>query len=336
ADAQCTLRDLVSHRTGLSRHDMLWFGSPWSREEVIRKIGLVKLNRPFRSSFQYQNIAFATAGYAVGTASKSSWEAFVQKRLLDPLGMTATDLSIEAAQKSPDHATPHVKEEDGALKAVPWRGLENCAPAGAINSTARDLTRWVRFQLGDGTWEGKRLVSAAALEETKTPQMVVRIEGSAKQTAVETETTQRSYGMGWFIEDYRGQLLVSHGGNIDGFTTRIALLPRAKLGIVVLANLNGTLFNTAVSHGITDLALGLPRKDWNGYYAGVMKRGEGAATAARKEMEEKRHRDTKPSRDLSAYAGTYEEPAYGTATVTLEEGSLVLQWSRFRNRLEHW
>jgi len=220
------------------------------------------------------------------------------------------------------------------VEVIPWRNIDNIGPAGSINAGVRDLSRWVRFQLGDGTFEGKRLLSAANLAEMHTPQTVVRMEGPTK--AFSPETTMMAYGLGWVVQDYRGNLQVSHGGNIDGFTARIALLPKARLGLVILANLNGTQMTTAASNSIVDLALGLPKKDWNVYFAGQVQKQEAEQKAREKEREEKRHKGTKPSRDLSAYTGTYEEPAYGQASVYLEGGSLVLQWSNFRSNLEHY
>lgn len=336
AEQEVTLRDAVTHRTGLSRHDGLWYASPYTRDEILRRIGQVKLARSFRSTFQYHNIMYLAAGMAAASASGTTWEELVRRRIFEPLGMTGACFSTTVAEKAPDRATPHLREKDGTPKPIAWQNIDNIGPAGSINAGARDLAQWVRFHLGNGTFEGKKLVSAGSLEETRTPQVVVRIEGPAKAIAAEAGTTQRSYGMGWFIEDYRGQLLVSHGGNIDGFTARVALLPRAKLGIVVLANLNNTSLPTAVSHAVTDLALGLPKKDWNGYFAGRMKQAEEAQASARKTREAKRHKDTKPSRELTAYAGTYAEPAYGTVTASVEDGALVLRWSRFKAKLGHW
>ncbi len=336
ADQDVTLRDLVCHRTGLSRHDELWYGSPWGRQEIIRKIGLAKLTKPFRSTWQYQNIMFLTAGYAVGAAAKTSWEDFVQKRIFDPLGMTGADCSVTVAEKAPDHATPHRKKEDGKIEAIPWRNIDNIAPAGSINAGVSDLSKWVRFQLGDGAFQGKRLVSAANLEETHTPQMVERIEGPAKAVAQETETTQMSYGLAWQIHDYRGHLLVEHGGGIDGFLTSLTLVPKSKWGVAILSNLSPASLQVSARNSVLDLLLGLPRKDWNTIYAGQTKKAEEERKAREKEREAKRVKGTKPSRELPAYAGAYEDPAYGSAHVSLESGSLVLEWSNFKSRLEHF
>jgi hypothetical protein len=145
-----------------------------------------------------------------------------------------------------------------------------------------------------------------------------------------------SYGMGWVVQDYRGQLLVSHAGVIDGFRAHITLVPRAKLGIVLLNNLDQTHMNLALSNGLLDLLLGLPRKDWNRIIGDVVRQEEEKAAAQAREREAKRHHGTKPSRELAAYAGSYEEPAYGTARVKVERGGLVLEWSSFTCPLVHF
>jgi CubicO group peptidase (beta-lactamase class C family) len=334
ADANVTLRDLVTHRTGVRGHELLWYRSPWTPEEVVRKMALVKPDRPFRSSFQYQSTMFTAAGLAVGTAAKTSWTDFVQRRLLDPLDMKATTLTTTAAEKAPDHASPHRPNGHGELEVIPWYKIDIRDPAGSICSNARDLSNWVHFQLGAGTIDGKRLVSAASLEETHTPQNIIRLEGQAK--AMNPDTLQMSYGMAWVVQDYRGRLVVSHAGAIDGFRAHLTLLPRDGIGIVLLNNRHQTWMNLALSNTLVDLLLGLPKKDWNRYLLDQVHYQEAEAQERLREREAKRQHGTRPSRELGAYAGSYEEPAYGSAAVTLENGGLVLRWSTFTCPLSHY
>jgi CubicO group peptidase (beta-lactamase class C family) len=334
ADANVTLRDLVTHRAGLSGHDFLWYRSPWSEEEILHRIAFVKPSRSFRAAFQYQSIMFMAAGRAVGTAAHSSWEQFVQTRLLEPLGMTGASLTTTAAEKTADHASAHRRNGQGAVEVIPWYVMEHPNPAGSLNASARDLTRWLQLQLSGGLVRGKRLVSAANLAQTHAPQTIIPLEGLVK--ADHPETNQISYAMGWIIQDYRGQLLISHGGAIDGFRAHITLVPHAKLGIVVLSNLDSTRMNLAASNSLVDLLLGLPYKDWNAYYAEVVSRKEAAEKAHLKDLAARRHPGTKPSHALDAYVGSYEHPAYGPARVVLQDGALVWCWSTFRCPLEHY
>lgn len=333
ADANVTLRDLVTHRTGLSGHDLLWYCSPWSRDEIIRRIGHAPLKHSFRSTFQYQSIMFTVAGAAVESASGSKWEDFIQKRIFDPLGMKGANCTTTAVEMAPDRASPHRKNSRGKVEVIPWYPLPHPDPAGSINASARDLSRWVQFQLGDGTFHGKRLVSAKNLAETHSPQMIIRLEGAAR--AMNPDTHLMNYGMGWVLQDYRGQFLVSHAGKIDGFRAHLTLVPDAKLGIVLLNNLDNSQMNLAVSNQLVDLLLGLPPKDWNQFYLEQVRQGELAAQAKLRAREAKRRPGAKPSHELAAYTGTYEDPTYGTATVTLEDGNLVWKWSTFTSRLEH-
>ena len=335
ASEQVTLRDIITHRTGLARHDLLWYRSPWGREEIIRRIGSVQLTRPFRSTWQYQNIMFVTAGYAVGAASKSSWEEFVQKRIFDPLGMAGANFSATVAEKSPDHASPHVKGSDGKVTLIPWFNLDNAGPAGSINAGARDMSKWVRFQLGNGTFEGKRLVSASNMAEMHKPQMIVPVDDAAYPY-----TNMMSYGMAWFIHDYHGQLMIAHTGGIDGFRARVVLLPKQKIGIVILTNssvgTSSASMHVAASNSIVDLLLGLPKTDWNSRYGAQVTAMEAQATSFEQRREARRQKDTHPSHELASYAGTYEDAAYGQVNVAVEGGSLVLRWSNFKAKLEHF
>lgn len=335
ASDNVALRDIVTHRTGLIRHDLLWYGSPWSREEIVRRIGFVPLSYGFRTTFQYQNIMFLTAGLAVGNASGSSWEEFTQRRIFDPLGMKSASLSTAIAEKSADHATPHLKK-GSAVEPMPWRNIDNIGPAGAINASVRDLSNWIRLHLNEGELDGKRLISAENVREMHTPQMVIRNEGRWQLFFPPTETSQLSYGLGWFINDYRGRKLVMHGGTIDGFRASIVLVPSSKLGVAVLTNLNGTQMPEAACYIIVDLLEALPKKDWNGSIAESAKQLEAETNKALLTRLGARKKDTKPSRELAAYVGTYEDAAYGKAEISLVDGGLVISWSNFKSKLEHF
>jgi CubicO group peptidase (beta-lactamase class C family) len=334
ADGDVRLRDLVTHRTGLRGHDLLWYRSPWKPEEVVRRAGRLPLDRPFRTSFQYQSTMFTAAGLAVGTAARTTWADFVQQRLLDPLVMSATTLTTTAAEKAADRAAAHRRGRDGKVEVIPWYPIETPDPAGSVNSTARDLAKWLRFHLAEGTFAGKRLVSAESLRETHTPQIALRVEGIAR--AMNPETHLMSYGLGWLIQDYRGRLLVSHAGLIDGFRAHLAFLPQEKVGVVLLCNLHETRMNLALANSLVDLLLGLPKKDWNALLLDVVKKEEAEARARLRERLGMRKPGTRPSHDLTAYTGTYEHPAYGTARIAREADGLVLLWSTFRCPLEHF
>lgn len=333
ANEEVTLRDLVCHRTGLGGNDFLWYRSPWSREEVIRRIGLVKPKHSFRTTFEYQSTMFTTAGAAVESASGMKWEEFVQQRILEPLGMKNVAFTTTAARQA-EYASPHRRDHDGKVQVIPWYVIDRPEPAGSIHASARDLSRWVRFHLADGAFEGNQLVSAENLGETHQPQMIVPLVGSAR--AMNPDTTQMSYGMAWVIQDHREQLLVSHAGAIDGFRAHLTLLPRARIGIVLLNNLERTQMNLALSNALIDELLDLPRRDWNAFVRAQVQKSEAAAREKHLAWQSRRQLGTRPSRELAAYAGSYEHPAYGTAKISVDDGRLMWRWNSFASPLEHY
>jgi CubicO group peptidase (beta-lactamase class C family) len=333
ADSLVTLRDIVSHRTGLSRHDELWDNSPWSRDEILHRISSVKLAKPIRTAYQYNNIMFMAAGDVVASASKMSWDDFVRTRIFQPLGMTHTRTAFVDWAPS-DHATGHRYAHE-TITVQPMVDYTNLAPAGTIKSSARDMAQWLRFQLANGTIDGKRLVSEEALEETKTPQMALRIEKQSRETNPFIHV--QSYAMGWVVQDYRGELMISHGGALNGFRTQVALLPDRHTGVVVMTNMGRGFGIIALRNAIFDTILqATPSRDWNAVYLAAEKRAEDADEKAKKDREAKRVANTRPSRDLASYTGTYHDDAYGDATVALENGVPVLRWSRLTVPLAHY
>jgi CubicO group peptidase (beta-lactamase class C family) len=340
ADRLVTLRDLVCHRTGLGTYDLLWYRAAWTPRDAVRRIARVPLERQFRSSFQYQSTMVAAAGYALEAAlgKGATWEGYVRKNILDPLGMTRTYCTTAEALKQEDRATPHRRDRQGTIQAIDWYENKEPDPAGSIVSCARDLCQWALFHLRQGkvVRDGTEvaLVKPEALAETHTAQNIIPLQGIDKK--MQPETDHMTYCMGWVRQDYRGKLLLSHGGTIDGFRTHITLVPKEKLGIVLLNNLHGTDMNLALSNALIDHLLDLPRRDWNADLGKVAKERDDDENQDFANREKKRHRGTKPSRDLPDYTGKYFEPAFGVAEVKLEDGKLLWRWSTFQCPLEHF
>ncbi|MHB1426887.1 MAG: serine hydrolase [Gemmataceae bacterium] len=352
-DDQVTLRDLVTHRTGLRDHFLLWKYASGTQEDRIRRFGRLPLDEPFRTTFQYQSTMFTVAGLAVARASGLSWADFVQKRLLDPLDMKATYFTTTAIAKIANKASPHRLSSPalpqnegggGGPRLIEPYPIEVPEPAGSIQSTAHDLAKWLRFHLHGRSHaargnevERKPLVSARNLETTHTPQIVIPMD--AVDRIQFPETNQMSYGMGWVIRDHFGHRLLQHAGAIDGFRCHFTLVPKARLGIVLLCNLHQTRMNIALSNSLLDMLLELPhrkQRDWNLIVAKAEREDEMGATRKEREKQARRHLGTRPSRELAGYAGVYEHPAYGTVRVRLENGRLVWLWERFSKPLEHY
>jgi CubicO group peptidase (beta-lactamase class C family) len=330
ADQNITIRDLLCHRSGLSRHDILRYRSPLSHEEIIRRMADLKPTTSFRSTWEYSNLCFMSAGFAATTVDKTPYADLLKKRIFGPLGMKTASGSAREVDKSSDRATPHLKEASNAVIVIP-RYMQEVDGAGGINASARDLGNWIRFQLGDGTWEGKRLVSVKNLREMHTPQMVVR-----SATLPSDVTTQRSYGLGWAVQDYRGKQMVEHGGAIDGFRSRVVLLPKEKIGVAVLCNLGGTSCPDALTNPLVDLLIGAPARDWIGPGIKTDRKNQQTRTDALVKLERERKKGTKPTHALDSYAASYTAPAYGEAKVTFENGSLVLKYGSYTLKLEHY
>ncbi|BDU75565.1 serine hydrolase [Mesoterricola sediminis] len=330
ATDRMTPLDLVTHRSGMPRHDMLWYNASASREDMVRRLRHLEPNKDFRTDFQYNNAMFLTAGYLTEVVSGAAWEENVRARVFRPLGMDRANFSVADSRKDADFSEPYEEEKDGSIRLVPMRNITNVGPAGAINASAREMAAWLKLHLGDGRVGGRQVLSPASLTFLHTPRMLT----GAPQT--QPEVVPGGYAPGWFTDVYRGHLRVYHGGNIDGFSAMAMLLPSDGLGIVVLANLGGTAARDLLPRVIIDRLLGLEARDWSG--EGLAQKREALAKAregeARKRMARKP--GTAPSHPLADYAGTYEHPGYGTATVTLEGGRLVLACNGIRTPFEHW
>lgn len=331
---EITIRDLLSHRTGFDRGELLWYGSTLDRDEILRRIRYQKPTYSFRSTFTYNNIMLLAAGQIIPAVTGKSWDDFVKERIFTPLGMTASNTSITAFKGLDNVAAPHARLGD-TVQAIPWRNVDNIAPAGSINSTALDLAQWLRMQLGEGAFEGKKLISAGVVKEMHKPQMIIPYNPQSPGTTLDAHFT--SYGFGWFLHDYHGYKVVQHGGAIDGMSALVAMLPEKKLGVAVLSNLQGNQLPWALMYRVFDAYLGLPPQDHNAKLLAALKSAQERARAAAKKAEDGRVKDTKPSLPLSLYAGTYKDEMYGEATVAEVEGKLVFRYSPgFTGELEHW
>ncbi|MFN2512234.1 MAG: serine hydrolase [Pyrinomonadaceae bacterium] len=335
---ELTIRDLLSHRSGLATFggDLLWYESEYSRDEILRRVRLLKPTSSFRSRFGYQNILFLAAGEVVAKVSGKSWDEFVKERFFGPLAMKRTVTSHADLLNSSNVAIPH-NEVDGKTRAIRYGKVDNIGPAGAIKSSVVDMAQWLRLQLGRGTYDGRKLFSATASREMWTPHTV--FSGISEQAEKFNPTRHFNlYGLGWILSDYHGRLLVSHGGGLDGMTSQVALMPEEKFGVVVLTNNESPLSNILVNK-VFDLFLGVTARDWNSEFLARVKDGEAATKEANRKRELSRVPQTKLSLPLSAYAGTYSGEMFGDAKVTEEQGKLVLRFlpsPYFVGDLDHW
>lgn len=329
ATEQMTVRDLLCHRSGLPRHDLMWYASPLTRKELFDRLQYLEPSASFRAIWQYQNLMFMTAGYLVGERAGTTWENFIAERIFGPLGMKESNFSVADSPKSGDFALPY-GEKDDKVEAIPFRNIDQIGPAGSINSNVLDMAQWVLLNLNKGKTGEKALISEGAMSEIHIPQMVV------KQPLKYDEVLYPSYAMGWMVVPYRGHLLLNHGGGIDGFIADVAFLPRDGLGIVVLSNKNGTPAPGIVLNNIMDRMLGLDEVPWNKRLLDDRAKARADAEKAKKEAKDDRVSGTKPSHPLEDYAGSYEHPGYGTIQIVKDGETLKILYHGFNLPLSHY
>lgn len=335
ATREMTVRDLMSHRSGLERGDLIWYASPYDRNEVLRRVRFLKPSWSLRSRFGYQNIMFLAAGQISPAVTGKQWDDVVRERIFVPLGMTSSSTSIKSLASSDNVASPHSKIDDKVQK-VAWRNIDNIGPAGSINSNVLDMAQWLRMNLGGGMYENKRVLSAAAVKEMQTPQTVIRIEGNNERLYPDAHFL--NYGLGWFLSDFRGRKLVEHGGAIDGMRAEVGMLPEEKLGVVILTNRHGSVLPHVLMYRVLDAFLGVtPKRDWSAEILKKFTALEEQAKAAEKKTEAERVKNTSPSLALEKYAGVYKNEMYGEAKFAVKDGKLTSDFGpNFAGDLEHW
>lgn len=322
--AEMRIRDLLSHRSGLGTFsgDLLWYGTGYTAEEVVRRARYVPQAFPFRGGYGYSNLMFIAAGEVVEAVTGEPWEVFVRRRILDPLGMVRTVMTTDSLPARTNVATPHGLWE-GELTTFPWYNWDAMAAAGGIISSVAEMSDWLELQLHRGVLEeGDTIFRPRESWEMWSVQNPLSVTPSYRELYPSTHF--RGYGLGWALNDYKGRKVVSHGGGYDGMFSRVVLVPEEDLGVVVLTN-SMTGVTSAITNRVLDLYLGGDARDWNEV---LRTRAEEAATreaARRAEVVQQTVPGTQPSLPLAAYAGTYGGAMYGDAEVAVEDGGLVLR-----------
>jgi CubicO group peptidase (beta-lactamase class C family) len=322
-------RDLVCHRSGLPRHDWMWYNSSASRRELFDRLQYLEPSKDFRDVFQYQNLMFMTAGYLVGQIAGTTWEEFAQKRLLDPLGMKDSNFSVEDSKKAEDFALPYMEKDDKVIE-IPFRNIDTVGPAGSINSNVTDMAQWILLNLNKGKQGEEQIISENALKEIHSPQMI------ASKSFKYDESFYSTYGMGWSITAYRGHLMLNHGGGIDGFTALVSMMPRDNTGMVILTNMSGTPLPSIIRYDVYDRLLGLDLIDWNKRIREQVDKAKKEAEKAKKEKDKDRKPNTKTSHPLEDYVGDYEHPGYGVLSVREEGDQLKGEYNSISYEMVHY
>jgi CubicO group peptidase (beta-lactamase class C family) len=348
AAREMTPRDLVTHRSGLPRHDLLWYGRAYTREELYRRLKYLEPSASFRSRWQYQNLMYLTAGYLVEQRTGRSWDELIRERVFTPLGMTRSNTSVRNLATADDAALAYVwrpcpaertagngsapSPSDCGLVKVPYRNIDAVAPAGSINSSVEEMLHYIQLHIDSGRYSGRAVLSKENTVAMQTPQMLV-----GSDEIWPDELGMAAYGLGLSVTSYRGRKLVQHGGGIDGFISQMSWMPKERIGVVVLTNMSGN--NPApniVTRNVLDRLLGLEPIDWVARTRKQQQEAEARRTKQREERAKERKPNTTPTHDLTAYAGAYEHAAYGRLTVRVDGDALELSCDAFTVRLKHF
>jgi CubicO group peptidase (beta-lactamase class C family) len=332
---EITVRDLITHRSGLSRGDRLWMGSRYSRPEVIRRVRYHSPTWSLRTTFGYQNIMYLAGGEIIPAVTGVSWDDFLRDRIFQPLGMTSTSTTVRGLDRQPDVAQPHDRR-DGKVVPVPYRNIDNIGPAGSINSNVLDMAQWIRLHLNGGKAGGRQLISPAIMRELHSPQMWLS-PAAGELAMLYPGVNFLGYGLGWFLFDHAGRKVVEHSGGIDGMITELMMVPSEQLGVVVLSNNGASILAFPVARAVVNRYLGVaadPLPPSLAMAATLEEQGKKLEDS----LERARARGRGPSLPLEAYAGVYDDPMYGAARVAVESGKLVLQGDGLAAELplEHW
>ncbi|MHB8813611.1 MAG: serine hydrolase [Steroidobacteraceae bacterium] len=336
---EATIRDLLTHQTGDCGADFLWYGSTNTRAEIIHKLRLLKPRYGFRQRYCYSNDMVMAAGQIIPAITGVHWGAFVEQNIFKPLDMTESNTSITAFKPDGDIAAPHANI-DGEITPIRWANVDNIGPAASINSNARDMAHWLEMLLNDGTYDGRRVVSAAVIHEMESPQVV--IPSSVKNGVDEIidsfpPALSPAYGLTLRTEDFRGVRIDWHAGSIDGMGSVVGLIPSRHLGVVILANEDDTNLPIALMDVVFNDYIGPPYVDWGARLLALMAKVRAQENESQAEHEISRQPHPEPSLPLEDYAGAYSDPLYGQATVSLSSGHLMLtRGSEFVGDLEPW
>ncbi len=340
---EMTIRDLITHRSGmgLGEGDLLfWPHTTFTREEIIYRLRFMKPASSFRSKFAYDNLLYMTAGQIIPAVTGTTWDNYVRERILVPLGMKTSNVSTTAFRPGDDYAFPHSKV-DGKLQSIPFQELDNAGPAGSINSSVAEMSKWVEVQLNRGKFPDRdgRLFSEAASREMWASQTILPVSEGVTGPLAALQGHFRSYGLGWFLTDYKGRKLVGHSGGVSGFVTRVQLVPEEHLGVIVLTNAEeGSAMDSVLFH-VLDSYLGGSTTDWTAAFKAKDDEDRKQAAEIMKKASAGRAADSKPSLPLEKYAGVYEDAWYGPVTIKLDKGQAVFTLDHTPAAvadLEHW
>jgi len=332
-----TIRDMLSHRSGITRHDLIWYKSDFTQKELFERLRYLEPSENARSVFLYNNMMYSGSGYAIELLSGKPWEQFVRDRILSPLGMSNTTFTIEDMVKGPEPGVPYTERRDNTeLYAIPYYSdAIGVAPAGAINSSIVDMSKWLIALLNDGKLEGKQIIPRNVIKQTLAPS--IALPNTGLEVRGWREIINAYYGMGRWTASYRGHLLAYHGGDLPGFHSQVSLMPYDSIGVIVfvIGNHAAPLYNI-VSYNVYERLLGMSLTPWSARQNTIRLKNKEADKTARTKAGAGRVANTRPSHPLGDYVGEFEHPAYGVLTISQGDTSLVFDFHKIKLPLSHF
>jgi CubicO group peptidase (beta-lactamase class C family) len=332
-----TLRDMLAHRTGITRHDMIWYKGDFTRKELYERLKFLDPKEPIRVTFLYNNMMYAAAGYIIELQSGKTWEAFVHERIFTPLAMNNTVYTIADMVKQPDCGVPFTEKRDtNEIYQIPYyEEMAGVAPAGAIISNIQDMSHWLIALMNEGKYDGKQVLPLDVLKATLEP--AIALPNTLGETRGFWELMNSAYGMGRWTASYRGHLLAYHGGDIDGFHSQVSIMPQERIGVIVfvIGDHCASLYNI-VSYNVYERLLGMDQTPWSDRWIDVRMKGKKAGKEARAKAGAERILDTKPSHVISDYAGEYEHSAYGILKIGFTDGQLQFDFHKIQLPMTHF
>lgn len=332
-----TLRDMLGHRTGISRHDFIWYQSDFTRKELFERLKYLEPETQLRQTFIYNNLMYGAVGYIIELLSGKTWEDFVFEGILKPLEMDTTVYTIGDMLKYDDYGVPFTEKRDrNEIYKIPYyEETVGIAPAGAIISNINEMSHWLIALMNDGKYTGNQVLPASILKATLEP--AIPQPNVLGERLGWWELLNPVYGMGRMMASYRGNLLTYHTGGIDGFHSKVSFLPQEKLGVIIFAigDHCASLVNI-VTYNIYEQLLGLNQTPWSERWLDLRLKSKEAGKEARGKAGTEKIPNTKPSHSMADYLGEYEHPAYGILKIVMKDEQLEFNFRKLKFGLSHF
>lgn len=331
-NSELTIKDLVSHRSGLPRHDMSWYLFPIENRDSL--LARIKYHEPFkdiRTQWYYNNFGYLIQGMITEKITGKSWEDNIRERFFIPLEMKNSNVSYAEMKRAKNMATGYEWKNMETTKAMDYYNIAAMSPAGSINSSALEMTRWIEVWLNKGKYKEKQVLPEAYVKKAINPLFIINGVADPKFP----DQHLNSYGYAWFVSSYKGHYRLEHGGNIDGFSANVSLFPNDDIGMVVLTNQNGSMLPVLARNIASDLLLNTKETDWISYLKEKQTEAKKKLAETKREASKTKVTGTKPSHALQDFAGVYKHPGYGTFNITVKNDSLFAKAPKGEFYLSH-